>query len=244
MKNPESITFSNEVIKQLDYYVYRLIDPRNGNTFYIGKGKGNRIFDHVNSGSKDNEGSEKQKIIREIKKAGLEVIYIIHRHGIKDEETAYEIEAALLDAYPEVVNENAGVGSYDYGQISAQELIKKYEALELSKFEHSVLMIKINQSIKERPIYEATRYAWRIDQSKAKKAEYVIAVEYGIIVGVFKAIEWKEVTMENGFSIEYKGRYGFVGEKAPNEVEEIYLNKKIPSKYRKGGASNPILYSF
>lgn len=28
------------------YYVYCLVDPRNNQTFYIGKGKGNRIFAH------------------------------------------------------------------------------------------------------------------------------------------------------------------------------------------------------
>lgn len=35
-------SFSPEVCEKLGYYVYRLIDPRNGQTFYIGKGKGNR----------------------------------------------------------------------------------------------------------------------------------------------------------------------------------------------------------
>ena len=39
--------FSSEVCKKLDYYVYRLIDPRNGETFYIGMGKNNRVFDHM-----------------------------------------------------------------------------------------------------------------------------------------------------------------------------------------------------
>jgi len=39
--------FPPEVIKELDYYVYRLIDPRNGETFYVGKGKDNRIFEHL-----------------------------------------------------------------------------------------------------------------------------------------------------------------------------------------------------
>ena len=42
-----STDFTTDVIEKIGYYVYRLIDPRNGNTFYIGKGKGNRIFQHV-----------------------------------------------------------------------------------------------------------------------------------------------------------------------------------------------------
>ena len=35
------------VVEQLQYYVYRLIDPRDGQTFYVGKGKNNRIFSHI-----------------------------------------------------------------------------------------------------------------------------------------------------------------------------------------------------
>lgn len=39
--------FPPEVVEKLKSYVYRLIDPRNGETFYVGKGKGNRVFSHV-----------------------------------------------------------------------------------------------------------------------------------------------------------------------------------------------------
>ena len=44
----KSITrFSPETCNQINYYVDRLVDPRNGQTFYVGKGKNNRIFAHV-----------------------------------------------------------------------------------------------------------------------------------------------------------------------------------------------------
>ncbi len=70
----------------------------------MGKGKGNRVFAHmrgeVAAADDDELLSNKLKQLREIRLAGLEVIHVIHRHGIADEKTAYEVEAALIDAYP------------------------------------------------------------------------------------------------------------------------------------------------
>lgn len=39
--------FTGEVCKKLGCYVYRLIDPRDGSTFYVGKGTGNRVKMHI-----------------------------------------------------------------------------------------------------------------------------------------------------------------------------------------------------
>ncbi|GAB0612904.1 hypothetical protein NB16F74_47760 [Escherichia coli] len=36
MPNPQIDSFPPEVAERLQYYVYRLIDPRNGETFYVG----------------------------------------------------------------------------------------------------------------------------------------------------------------------------------------------------------------
>ena len=42
MRQSESESFPADVARKLKTYVYRLIDPRNGETFYVGKGHGNR----------------------------------------------------------------------------------------------------------------------------------------------------------------------------------------------------------
>jgi uncharacterized protein len=47
MKELEVGSFPAGVALQLKTYVYRLIDPRNGETFYVGKGRGNRVFSHI-----------------------------------------------------------------------------------------------------------------------------------------------------------------------------------------------------
>lgn len=108
--------FPAGVIEHLGWYVYRLIDPRDGSTFYVGKGKGNRVFAHmrgeVAAVDDDELLSNKLKQLREIRLAGLEVIHVIHRHGMAEEKTAYEVEAALIDAYPSLTNIMNGAGSH------------------------------------------------------------------------------------------------------------------------------------
>lgn len=99
----KKIHFSETVAARLRHYVYRLIDPRNGITFYVGRGQGNRVFAHA-AGQEKPTGAEdsevlKLKTIRTIKNAGFEVQHVIHRHGM-DGDTAKEVEAALIDAYP------------------------------------------------------------------------------------------------------------------------------------------------
>ena len=51
------------------YYVYGLIDPRCGQYFYIGKGKNNRAWDHINKIDKINK--RKQRLIDDIKAENL-----------------------------------------------------------------------------------------------------------------------------------------------------------------------------
>ncbi len=93
--------FSPDVIEHLKNYVYCLSDPRNGETFYIGKGSGNRVLAHargdIDLGKNEDYLSEKLETIGEIKEAGLEPIPILHRHGM-DENTAMEVAAALIDS--------------------------------------------------------------------------------------------------------------------------------------------------
>src|SRR5437899_1217314 len=106
-------SFPPGVADKLKTYVYRLIDPRNGETFYVGKGQGNRLFAHIREQVEADDPSNKLRRIRDIHVAGFEVAHVIHRHGM-DEATAFEVEAALIDAYPGLTNVAGGAGS-DYG---------------------------------------------------------------------------------------------------------------------------------
>lgn len=237
--------FTEEISNKLKTYVYRLIDPRNGETFYVGKGKGNRVFSHIRA-EENLEGDDfdnKLKRIREIRLAGLEVAHVIHRHGM-DEKTAFEVEAALIDAYPGLTNIVSGTGANEYGVMHADEIIRQYSA-EQAVFEHKALLININISASETSLYEATRRAWKLNKSKAEEAEVILATVKGLVVAAFVADEWLNATAENfpGFE-DLPGRIGFVGKEAPEGIIKLYVGKRVPNKYRKRGASNPVRYTW
>jgi hypothetical protein len=239
-------SFSPEVRRKLGWYVYRLIDPRNGETFYIGKGKGNRVFSHIHAaaGLEGDDLDNKIKRIRQIQLAGFEVAHVIHRHGM-DERTAFEVEAALMDAYPGLTNIAGGTGSNDYGAMHAREIIGRYAA-EPAVFEDKALLISVNRTADaEGSLYEATRYAWKLNPAKARQADVVLATLQGLIVGAFVAHDWVPATTDNFPDREGEpSRFGFIGEKAPNELRQRYVGKRVPDEYRKPGAANPIKYTY
>jgi uncharacterized protein len=160
-----------------------------------------------------------------------------------NDEIAKEVEAALIDAYPGLANIQSGYDS-QRGAIHATQAIQLYEAEE-ALFVHKVILIKIDRSLKQDsmiPIVDAVRYAWAISEKNARKSEFVLAVAKGMIVGVFIAEDWLPATPENfpGFPVTDPERFGFRAAAAPNEVQTMYLHKRVPPQQR--GAANPIRY--
>jgi hypothetical protein len=241
----ESEVFPEEVVKELKTYVYRLIDPRTGATFYVGKGTGNRVFAHIRDAlaAEGDEIRETMKQIREIRSTGLKVVHVIHRHGM-DEKTAFQVEAALIDAYPGLTNIADGTGNSDFGTMHAHEIMTRYRA-EDAVFQHKALLINVNRTSGDQSLYEAVRYSWKVDKSKAEQAEVILAVVRGLIVDAFVASEWLPATEQNFPGREPSpGRYGFNGKQAPEQIRRLYVRKRLPAKFRKRGAANPIKYSW
>lgn len=235
--------FSPEVRQQLKFYVYRLIDPRNGETFYVGKGKGNRVFQHAAGELPADSDADSAKLarIRQIKLSNFEVQHVIHRHGMESA-TAMEVEAALIDAYPGLTNAVAGQGSDAYGVMHAEEIVRRYEAKD-AEFEHRVILISVYRTAAETSLYDATRYAWRIDPRRAANAQYALPLIQGLIVGAFEPAQWLEATTDN-FPVRESmpGRWGFTGNEAPEHVRKLYVGRRVPAQYRRRGAANPIKY--
>ncbi len=245
MNRSEIESFPADVARELKTYVYRLIDPRNGETFYVGKGQGDRVFAHIRAEQKldDDDVDNKVKRIREIRLAGFDVAHVIHRHGM-DDKTAFEVEAALIDAYPGITNTVGGAGSGDYGVMHAKEIVSRYAA-DPAVFQHKALLISVNRSALETSLYDATRFAWKISKPKAKQAEVILATRQGLIIGAFIADDWLEATAANfPGRDDAPGRLGFVGQEALDAIRRLYVGKRVPDEYRKRGAANPIKYTW
>lgn len=238
--------FPLEVQESLGFYVYRLIDPRSGETFYVGKGQGNRVFDHAGDALVNPEETDKLNRIRAILNSGLEILHIIHRHGM-NERTALEVEAALIDAYPGLTNIVGGVGNGDRGVMHANQIIQLYTAAEADLRDRRALILKLNTNALEQNLYEATRFAWKLNIQRARRAEFVLAVVGGIIRDVFIADDWL-VANEKNFPgrLEYPDdpRFGFTGEQAEDSIRNQYIGRSIPQCYRNRGAASPFRYTY
>ncbi|WP_179381271.1 LEM-3-like GIY-YIG domain-containing protein [Jannaschia marina] len=255
--------FTDSVAKGIGHYVYRLIDPRNGETFYVGKGQGNRVFDHARGDignltdgkdeQDDDQISLKASRIAEIKKAGLQVIHLIHRHNIP-KDAVFEVEAAVMDCFPGLSNAQGGHGSGAKGPMSIEEIIRKYGLPKIdTPPRHKLVLININHI--EEPtdrdaIYEQVRFAWRINKERAEDADYVLAVVRGVVIGAFVAEKWLPATRENFGSraappaSEMPNRKGFVGQPAPDDIWDLYVGqngKRIEIEAMKH-IQNPIRY--
>lgn len=246
------LRFSDHVTTKIGHYVYRLIDPRDGSTFYVGRGQGNRVFDHAMGAriphSPEASESLKLKTIGEIRNAGLEVQHVIHRHGL-DEACAREVEAALIDAYPGLTNIQPGYAD-DRGVMHAFEIVTEYEA-PIADARHKLLLINVSRSVEEHhDLLDSVSFAWKLDPTKAAGADYILALRRGLIIGAFIADRWLPATPENfptlsamreGYGSR-EGRFGFVGREAPEEIKHQYIQHRLPDSERKRGAANPIRY--
>ena len=234
----EITKFSDETAERLGYYVYRLIDPRNGRTFYVGKGKGNRVFEHIKCALKENSSEEnlKYKIIKEIKLAGLDVLHVIHHHGLTEKE-ALIVESAVMDCYDGLSNIQGGY-DFDRGVANAITLEERYSAKPYDEPDDiNYMIIKIKQkTIDERGgIYEATRSAWHINPKNAKKCTYVLSSLYGLVKAVYEVDGWRQCEGSDG-------KWEFDAHPAPKEISDIFVGKRIPDYYKPKGSQNPIAY--
>ena len=230
--------FPQSVIEQLDYYVYFLRDPRDKKVFYVGKGRGNRVFQHVARALVDPVDpveSDKLDHIRAIQESGTDVEHILLRHGLTERE-AFEIEAAAIDfvGIGNLANVQQGLHGTDFGIMTPAEAIARYQAPALDT-KLPVLLININKlfnrEMTDEQIYEATRKSWVVGPDR-ELARYAVATYRGLTREVYVIDKWHHIK---------DNRWGFTGKRADENIRNELRYKSIAGLVARG-AANPIRY--
>lgn len=228
--------FSNAVCERIGFYVYILKDPRNDTIFYVGKGKGNRIFQHVQCALERETENDKYNLIREILKAGKEVEHFILRHGL-EEKLAFEIESTIIDllGLENLTNSVKGHDTWERGLKTVDEVFQHYDAKAVT-FDEPCIIININRlytrGVSAQKLYDSTRASWIVG-TKRDRAKYAIASYRGLVREVYEIEKWQP----NG------DRWEFVGKVAEDKIRDKYLNQSLENYIKKGG-QNPIRYTF
>jgi len=227
--------FSPAICEKIGYYVYILKDPRTSSTFYVGKGIGNRVFQHVAGALTNPTISDKLNLIREIHNEGLTVEHYILRHGLT-QELSFEIESTCIDllGLDNLTNVVKGHDSWERGLKTVDEVAQHYDAKVITITEPTII-ININQLYKRfmtpQELYDTTRSAWKVAAHRRNNVVYAVAAYRGLVREVYKISNWNS-----------KGdRWEFNGHLAESAVRNKYLNQSLDN-YIKRGSQNPIKY--
>jgi len=254
--NSQNSEFSPYVIEQVGWYVYALQDPRDKKIFYIGKGRGNRVFAHAAAAIEESgdQLSAKLALIKQIQADNLRVNTFIIRHGISSEKAAYEIEAAMIDLlylmdksadnkYFQLTNEVRGHHHDALGSMSTGNIVAIYDATPCPEIAEEVILFRIpvrwNPQMTADELFESTHGWWRLGPRK-DGAKFAMAVSAGVIRAIYRIDSWELRTEgKRGFIKGEKPRLGFNGQIASDL--DRYLNKSVKHLY-KVGEQTPVKY--
>jgi len=232
---------TEEVSEILKSYVYLYIDPRTNEPFYIGKGKGGRLFSHL----EDQSETLKVNRIREIRANGLEPKIDIIRYGLSDTEAAL-VEASLIDCIGKdnLTNLKSGYHKDSSGRINSREVIIMLTAKHV-EVRHKAILFTINSlyrsDMTEQELYETTRGIWVLGKRR-EKADYAMCVTHGIVREVYKIEKWHPAgtltyeTRPDSDSFKTKDRWEFEGSIA-YDIRDEYIGNSVGK-----GGQNPIRY--
>ena len=239
--------FSKEIKKALKYYVYLFSNPITGEIFYVGKGKGDRVFFHL----EDTNENEKVKKIKEIRSQGREPKIEFLVHGVEDEVTIKKIEAAIIDLIGKnkLTNKIGGYESSYFGRMDLNQIKARYTSDEANITE-KVVLIKLSTTFRYNmepfELYDYTRGIWKVAENRRNEITHAFAVYDGIIQETYNVLQWFKAgtTYANRDYDEWDitGRWEFIGS-ISEEMRTKYRYKSV-EHYWSANAQNPIRYTF
>jgi uncharacterized protein len=248
--------FNQKTVEELAFYVYALFDPSHPRLpFYIGKGSGNRVFSHAIGCEEQNTRYEplstKFEEIKRIIESGNAVIHKIIRYGLSEDE-AFKVEAALIDLVNhiepdtltnEISGQGVALGIYDANDLAitlnAEKLLPaEDDALLIIKIERqwTSLLAHRNspQSITDLQIYNVMKGDWKLNITRAARANCILAVARGLVRAAFEPSPW--VMAPNS-----SGRKMMIGPMTVSARQKQFNGKSVAHLFKRGAAF-PIRY--
>jgi len=192
-------SFSKKSIENLKHYVYALVDPETENIFYIGRGKGNRGFQHLKENNDDK--SEKSKTIAAIRAKGQEPRLDIIRYGL-NAKSVIEVEAAIIDSLglTNITNEIRGFDT-ERGRSKSEDLNTQLggKPLSVNEIKDNVILFFCHKSLAEgNNHYDSTRQFWRLAENRIRKVDnngnlyykYAFTMKGNTVLDIFKILQW------------------------------------------------------
>lgn len=219
--------------------------------FYIGKGTGNRVYQHAQAAITEDSQSVKLSTIREIQNLGLTVRHYIIRHNLTEHE-AYLVESTIIDllTYPAFNKENiltnivSGHHQWDEGIKTDEEINILYDCPKIEPIPgDKLLLVSLNKSYNQSKAsgvyrrandYESARKYWAISPDKADKIDYILGIYRGVVRIVIDVKNNYPCEVAEDGTVFKKPRFAFVGDVVQDSP---YLNKDVTDyPFGSGGA--------
>lgn len=270
--------FSDRVLSYLsenkckEFYIYCLVDISNDEEeiFYIGKGRGNRVFDHEKAAfdKKTELMLESENIvedlkinrIRTIKEDGVSIKKVLLNYWLSERE-ALASENTLINLFNIFSHQNLTnkVNGHGVRGIEVGDLERQFGSIPMSvtevKSDELILAVKIKDSLtleldetNNYPFYNRnelnlksrTLGNWKIGKDNIERIRYVLGINTGINNSVVSAYEISG--FESGLDENGRQRYCFFSNSSSKEVmKKLDIYQK--SLYDlKFGSGNSIVY--
>ncbi len=232
-------SFDAHIELALGCYVYVLKDE-DGDIFYVGKGGGtgagnDRVLHHLEDARKKLQSnspniSKKIERIHAIWKRGKKVEWEIIRYGLPDSQSAFHVEAAVMDVIgrDKLTNAQGGHDATHSGRRTSSEVYRLSAPHVAPKEDYSkVLIFNIDKGIKVdgRSPYDATR-GWWTKTRKHEDATHAVGVVRGVafcVVEIGHWYSWEVDKQRRGFDgrpYEESGSHELLGKNYTKVIEQ------------------------